>query len=334
YIDFNVLDNISYKYVIYLFDNFNFYSKSNEVSATTLNREPEPVTLYEPSDVTDSTMTLTWEISQIHDFRKYALYRSLSDNHYNTSNVVFETSNKYENMFTDTELEANTVYFYRLGVYDTGDLFSLSNIVNDTAKTPSALIAYYPFNGNARDKSGNGNHGTVFGAVLTTDRFGNPESAYMFDGDSSYIDIGNSISLANSSFSLALWAKRSGSRKDHIILGHGIPSPNGCLHVGFLLSNEFIFAFYGSDLKAPDIYSDLNWHHWTCTYDAIEKAMKIYRDASLIASRMASSNYIGSGIFYIGKAAWNRDYFKGFVDEVRIYNRDLTETEIQALYHE
>ena len=43
------------------------------------------------------------------------------------------------------------------------------------------LVAYYPFNGNGNDESGNGNHGTVYGATLTKDRFGNSESAYSFD---------------------------------------------------------------------------------------------------------------------------------------------------------
>jgi len=44
------------------------------------------------------------------------------------------------------------------------------------------LVAYYPFNGNANDESGNGNNGTVYGATLTTDRFGNTNKAYSFDG--------------------------------------------------------------------------------------------------------------------------------------------------------
>jgi hypothetical protein len=46
----------------------------------------------------------------------------------------------------------------------------------------NGLVAHYPFNGNANDESGNGNHGTVHGAKLTQDRFGNPNSAYYFDG--------------------------------------------------------------------------------------------------------------------------------------------------------
>ena len=57
------------------------------------------------------------------------------------------------------------------------------------------LIAYYPFNRNANDESENGNHGTVYGATLTTDRFGNPDSAYSFDGVDDYIEVAPSSNL-------------------------------------------------------------------------------------------------------------------------------------------
>lgn len=53
----------------------------------------------------------------------------------------------------------------------------------------TGLVASYPFNGNAIDESGNGNDGTVYGAVLTADRFGNPDSAYAFVGVNDYIDV-------------------------------------------------------------------------------------------------------------------------------------------------
>jgi hypothetical protein len=52
-----------------------------------------------------------------------------------------------------------------------------------TAGLSDGLIAYYPFNGNANDESGNGHHGTVYGATLTQDRCGNADSAYSFDGN-------------------------------------------------------------------------------------------------------------------------------------------------------
>lgn len=54
-------------------------------------------------------------------------------------------------------------------------------------------MAYYAFGGNANDLTGNGNDGTVSGATLTTDRFGNPNSAYHFDGINDFINIGNGV---------------------------------------------------------------------------------------------------------------------------------------------
>ncbi|HEY4205695.1 MAG TPA: hypothetical protein VGM31_02740, partial [Puia sp.] len=54
----------------------------------------------------------------------------------------------------------------------------------------TGLIAYYPFNGNADDATGNGNNGSlVNGPTLTTDKMGNPNSAYYFDGVDDYIKI-------------------------------------------------------------------------------------------------------------------------------------------------
>ena len=55
------------------------------------------------------------------------------------------------------------------------------------------LVAWYPFNGNANDESGNGNHGTVNGATLTADRNGKANSSYSFDGVSNFITINNCI---------------------------------------------------------------------------------------------------------------------------------------------
>ena len=59
----------------------------------------------------------------------------------------------------------------------------------------NSLLAYYPFNGNANDESGNGNNGVVSGATLVDDRLGNTDSAYYFNGTSDYISIAASSSL-------------------------------------------------------------------------------------------------------------------------------------------
>jgi len=81
-------------------------------------------------------------------------------------------------------------------------LLGFTNVVN--AQIPSyvpadGLVGYWPFSGNANDLSPNTNNGTVNGATLTTDRFGNADSAYNFDGTSNFISIedNNSLDLSN-----------------------------------------------------------------------------------------------------------------------------------------
>src|ERR1700733_10715107 len=71
-----------------------------------------------------------------------------------------------------------------------------------------SLVAWYPFNGNANDESGNGNNGTNYGATLTTDRFGDSNKAYYFNGTSSYISgLLSSIKLKNTGITISLWLK-------------------------------------------------------------------------------------------------------------------------------
>ena len=69
----------------------------------------------------------------------------------------------------------------------------------------SGLVGYWPFNGNANDASGNNLNGIVYGATLTADRFGNPNSAYSFNGSSNYIEIANNAVLELTTYTEALW---------------------------------------------------------------------------------------------------------------------------------
>jgi len=75
------------------------------------------------------------------------------------------------------------------------------------ADLKDGLVAYYPFNGNANDESVNGNHGTVYGATLTTDRFGNTNKAYSFDGVDDYIDSKFNFNGGSTNFTISYWAK-------------------------------------------------------------------------------------------------------------------------------
>jgi len=80
---------------------------------------------------------------------------------------------------------------------------------NVLADLNDGLVAYYPFNGNARDESGNFNDGAVNGATLTEDRFGNKESAYSFDGIANKIAIQDAplLNFGKTELSIAVWIK-------------------------------------------------------------------------------------------------------------------------------
>ena len=69
------------------------------------------------------------------------------------------------------------------------------------------LVAYYPFNGNANDQSSNGYDGTVYGATLTSDRFGNPGSAYSFDGIDDYISVDYTDAFQLPEITISVWVQ-------------------------------------------------------------------------------------------------------------------------------
>ena len=72
----------------------------------------------------------------------------------------------------------------------------------------NGLVGYWPLDGDANDTSGNGIHGTVYGAIPTSDQAGNFESAYSFDGANDYIQIpANALLNQSNDFTISVWAK-------------------------------------------------------------------------------------------------------------------------------
>ncbi|MDH4071147.1 MAG: hypothetical protein OEV30_12075, partial [Ignavibacteria bacterium] len=85
-------------------------------------------------------------------------------------------------------------------------LLLILSFSSDAQVPTDGLVAYFPFNGNAHDESGNGNDGAVHGAQLAQDRFGNQNSAYRFDGINDYILFGNNPStLLLGDMSISVW---------------------------------------------------------------------------------------------------------------------------------
>jgi uncharacterized protein (TIGR02145 family) len=195
----------------------------------------------------------------------------------------------------------------------------------------SGLVAYYPFNGNANDESGNGNNGTVNGAMLTTDRFGNVEKAYRFDGNSSNIQLSSNVfnDLVSGSIYAKVILKKQGIQQailDKTITGttnyfQFIIDVNNKLRVIF--NDQY---FIGNSLLQSNTYYDV-----ACTFNG--QSLKLYINGQLDAEFSCTQKLLDANrTIFIGKVENNTAYMNGNIDEYRIYNRALSVEEIQELY--
>lgn len=209
-----------------------------------------------------------------------------------------------------------------------------------------SLVAYYPFNGNANDESGNGNHGSVNGATLTTDRFGNVNSAYNFDGSSSIISIANSNSLnayAGQNITINIWIKTSvQSGGCPISKYNSYSNPGGysinwgsAYKAGFGGRDKLGYRFSGT---TNNTVNDGSWHMLTGIRNG--SVWSIWMDGQMHASIDAgnTTSMDNTSLLILGAANDGTyplsSYYSGTLDDIRIYKRALNATEIQTLYNE
>jgi len=203
----------------------------------------------------------------------------------------------------------------------------------------NGLVGWWPFNGNAQDESINTNDGTVNGATLTTDRFGNTNSAYSFDGVNDYILCSpNQINLNGNSFSWSLWLKKNNLAIGALFITQGSANTNYGFHLGFTTNSIFRFGFYNNDLDANISNTDVNnWYFYSGTYDATINQRKLYINGVLNTTDTPISDYLSSGDLFLGgtinKNGWAQSSFNGKLDDIGIWNRALTQQEITNLYN-
>jgi hypothetical protein len=221
----------------------------------------------------------------------------------------------------------------------------------DTGKPANDLVAFYPFNGKAEDASGNGNHGTVYGATPAKDRFGKMHSAYRFDGVDDYVDIGRP--LVTGDFTISFWLKSAGRQNRFAVpisqgnmsyKGFGFTFTKGRYN-GFcwgtwkdrenLDSNWGKSTWHTLDFNFPtDINAGSTWHNLAVTQKG--DTITVYRDGEIQGATSGFPINYGRFNFNIGRASGNRDFnhrtFNGIIDDIRIYDRALTVKEILGLY--
>jgi hypothetical protein len=188
------------------------------------------------------------------------------------------------------------------------------------------LIAYYPFNGNANDESGNGNNGTVNGAILTSDRLGNNNKAYYFNGQSNIsipvLSI-NTQSISITSF-FSIDSYNAAGRR---IIEHTWGN-NAVFSIAVLSNTLFEACFQLNDGKCRTSTFSVPLNKiisFAAIYDNGTIKNYINGKEILTVSKLNPLQNSNNGIYIGGHDYWT---FNGVIDEVRIYNRAITPSEI------
>lgn len=217
------------------------------------------------------------------------------------------------------------------------------------------LVASYPFSGNAADVTGNGHNGTVTGATLTEDRFGNKNAAYNFDGINDYISVPHSPALNFPyTYSISLWVKFCGpapiGTSSGTLFNKGLGSGKGggyCINREAHLNSEIIgFGCHTSDgssvVTTTLNLNDGRWHHVVGVFEANTRSptreyYSIYLDGVL--EKTLSSDpipaYTNTLNLWIGRSnAIPAYYFQGAIDDIKLYDTMLTAAQVSTLYRE
>ena len=285
----------------------------------------------------NSAVSVTWD--SLTDIGGYLVYRQNAKGYYERLN---ETTNAY---YKDTDVSSSNSYSYKVRSYKTDGVRSgYSSAMTTPGGIPvDGLVAYYPFNGNADDESANGNHGTVNDATPITDRLGNTNSAYSFDGVNDYIRVPDNDALdITLNFSVSFFIKTITSRTGYFLTKHKASTDwDGSWFLELQPSNIIMFEStpYSdySVVSGPTTLS--SWSHVVFAFDHTTDVWTSYVDGVLTATGTRAFMIKNTSLDLIIGAHMNSsgnvyNFFQGNLDDLRIYNRALTEAEVQALYYE
>jgi hypothetical protein len=233
------------------------------------------------------------------------------------------------------------------------------NFVLRDSVPKKGLVAYFMLDGNANDAQGTSTGGAMNGAVSVNDRFGISGKALSFNGTNAFVQIPSSTALnlggKDSSFSISLWIRPNGPQTigaDVLVKGtentfaqlqqgyrfdieKGTSSPQLVI-AGFKGQNNILYEFPS---EAAPYWSDGQWHHVVIVFDRAGKKARRYSDGvSLVGLTLEAGDitqdFGNTAPLILGKNATDDKFFKGDIDDIRIYTRALSANEVSMLYHE
>ncbi len=234
-------------------------------------------------------------------------------------------------------------YFYITCTIDDSrggyDMDSLGIVVRDSSGAQTGdPVAWYPFSCNAQDYSGMNNHGTVNGAVLTANRFGNTDCAYSFNGSSHHIRVPNSSSLNfTDAITVSFWMNASElySSRESYPISHG--NWENRWKISIIPDKKIRWTVKTTDgvkdLDSQIKVSTNTWYHVVGLYDG--QNFELFINGNLDAHSTFSGILLTTSIdLMIGQVLPNTtEYnFKGILDDIAIYDYALSLEEITELY--
>lgn len=222
--------------------------------------------------------------------------------------------------------------------------------INAQVTSDSALVAYYPLNGNANDESGNEFHGTVLGPQPTSDHLNNQNSAYLFDGIDDVITTSPGIQGAfniSDNITIAAWVRIDDVNNSwQAIISNAEYAGYELGYYGNFSKKYYIdFHINNDNYKCFSINIPVQseWVHLVGIYSHTpgnNGVIKLYLNGTLQDINSEGGDYSitnSTEVLSIGAnpSAYKtiyRHFFNGAIDEVRIYNRVLDESEIEYLY--
>ena len=198
----------------------------------------------------------------------------------------------------------------------------------------NCLKAYYPFNNNIFDMSGNNLNGLNHGATCTDDMNGNLQSAYSFDGSTSYIDLPDAFDYQSKTINV--WFKAT-----NINTNGGIIYGSDNANILYGITSLFVINIggvnkLGFNIGGAILYTNIDPNTWyMATLVRGSSYTKFYKNAVLVDSVASGSGHSsnGSATAKIGTSRnANNYFFAGIIDELRVYNCEVSPQEIATLY--
>ena len=221
-------------------------------------------------------------------------------------------------------------------------LFVITGSAIAQVNLSNGLVGHYQFDGNGNDASGNSNGLTNQGATPTIDRNGNANSAMSFNGSSYMIGNNKSLPTAANSRTISVWVNNATPHSNNNGQHYFTYGPQK-LYEGFQLfsrgthqgpNNIIRVSSIGQDLSHNYTYSQNRWMHIVSTYE--DKKVKLWIDGSLVDSSVFKSLWSTTlDSIVIGRSDLRHSFagfFNGSIDELRIYNRVLSNREIGSLF--